>query len=256
MTGVLLRTTAATLMAYLGGLLGAALGRLDAGRLRGLVYAAMGVLLAVTVCDVLPDAKAGLSWPAFILSALSGLAAFWAVGKYIAPVCPSCAFAEFDAGLAQRLGQTTALLMVALALHSVMDGVAVAVAGRLAGHASLSVGWGISLHKLPEGLALVLLLMGAGYSRRTALGWTFAIEAATEAGGLLGLLVLREASPGALGLVFGHIGGGFVYLILSTLGVFRGRHTDEFPVRRWPNPLLISSVAFALTALLLWEFDQ
>lgn len=257
MTGVLLRTTLATALAYLGGLLGAALGRMDAHRLRLLVYAAMGVLLAVTVCDVLPDAKAGLSWPAFLVSVVSGLGLFWALGKYVAPVCPSCAFDDFDAGLAQRLGQTAALLMAALALHSTMDGVAIAVAGRMAGHASLGVLLGISLHKLPEGLALVLLLLGAGYSRRAALGWTFAIEAATEAGGLIGLLALRPVSPWALHLVFGHVGGGFVYLVLSTLGVFRGRHAGAIAVRLRPSPLFISSgIAFTLTALLLWGFGR
>ena len=57
MTYLLLRSTIATLVAFTGGALGVLLGDAAAERLRVLVYAAMGALLAVTVFDVLPDAK-------------------------------------------------------------------------------------------------------------------------------------------------------------------------------------------------------
>ncbi len=245
---ILLRTTVATLMAYVGGALGAAWGGVAARRLPSLVYAAMGVLLAVTVCDVLPDAKSLLPWAAFGAAVLSGYALFWAVSRFVFHLCPSCALGAFDAATLERLGRSITLLLVAIGLHSTLDGVAVAVGGEFGGRASLGVLIAVSLHKLPEGLALALLLIGAGYTRRTALLWTLGIEATTELGGLLGAFALRQMPPPWLGLIFGHVGGGFLYLAASTFGLTGGPR-----VRR---PLLLSSsVAFTVTAALLWTIS-
>ena len=162
MAFILLRTTLATLIAFGGGAVGAALEKLAERRLNLLVYAAMGVLLAVTVCDVLPDAKSLLSWPVFLLAASSGYALFWAIGKYVYHLCPSCAVGAFDQAAMQRLGQSAVLLMVALGIHSTMDGIAVVVGDEIAGRPNLAVLFAVSFHKFPEGLALVLLLIGAG----------------------------------------------------------------------------------------------
>lgn len=57
MSYLLLRSTVATLIAFIGGGIGVWLGNVAAPKLRLLVYAARGVLPAVTVFDVLPDAK-------------------------------------------------------------------------------------------------------------------------------------------------------------------------------------------------------
>jgi zinc transporter ZupT len=245
---ILLRTTIATVMAYLGGALGAAWGGMTAQRLPRLVYAAMGVLLAVTVCDVLPDAKSLLSWPAFGVSVLSGFALFWAISRYVYHLCPACALGAFDSATMERLGRSVILLMVAVGLHSTMDGVAVAVADEFGKRANLGVLMAVSLHKLPEGLALTLLLIGAGYTRRTAFLWTLAIEATTEIGGLLGIFALHRLPPMWLGILFGHVGGGFLYLAASTLGL-----TGGGTVRR---PLLLSGgLAFTLTAAVLWTIS-
>src|SRR5579862_6509520 len=162
MSAVLVRTTVATLMAFLGGAVGVTLGKLAARRLNLMVDAATGALLAVTVCDVLPDAKQLLPWPQFGLAVASGYLMFWLIGKYVYHLCPSCAIAHFDEATMQRLAQSAALLMIALGIHSTMDGIAVVVGDRISRHPNLGVLFAVSLHKLPEGLALALLLIGAG----------------------------------------------------------------------------------------------
>lgn len=257
MTVVLLRTTIATAIAYAGAAIGVAAGRVSPAYLKGLVYAAMGVLLAVTVCDILPDAKAQLSWPAFFLSVGSGWALFWLFGKYVGPLCPACAVSGLDAQRSKRFGQIVVLLMLGLALHSTMDGLAVAVGDRLSGQADLAVMFAVSFHKFPEGMALAILLVAAGFTRKKALGWAWLIEATTEAGGLLGLFALRGASASLLGAVFGNVGGGFLYLILTTAGLFAHPHAEEKPAKLPSAPLLVNgSVAFALTAVLMWFFSH
>jgi len=142
--------------------------------------------------------------------------------------------------------------MLALGIHSAMDGVAVVVGDRIAGHPNLALLLAVSFHKFPEGLALALLLLGAGYSRRAALLWTLGIESTTELGALIAVFGLRGLPLPRLGLLFAHVGGGFVYLVATTLGLFtqpRGARSGAGP----SVPFLASGgLAFTLTAGLIW----
>jgi zinc transporter ZupT len=62
---------------------------------------------------------------------------------------------------------------------------AIAVFGdNLLGHPDFSLRVGISMHKLPEGL--VLLLLGAGYERKKAIAWARGVENMTIVRGLIG----------------------------------------------------------------------
>lgn len=215
-----MRSTLATLIAFAGGGVGALLGNAATARLKLLVYAAMGALLAVTVFDVLPDAKDLLTWPEFLAASVSGYGLFWLIGKYVYYLCPACSVDAPAEAFGGRLSQNVWLLTIALGLHSMMDGLAVVVGDRILGHPNFAVLFAVSFHKLPEGLALALLLIGAGYSRHGAFWVTVGIETMTETGALLGLFGLRYASPLLLGLVFANVGGGFMYLIATTLGAF------------------------------------
>ena len=60
------------------------------GRLTTLVYCAAGVLLAVTLFDILPEAKSELAWTAFALAVASGFGLFWLISHYVAHLCPAC----------------------------------------------------------------------------------------------------------------------------------------------------------------------
>lgn len=226
-TAPLLRSGIATIMAIVGICFGALLTKAAARQLNILVYSAMGVLLLVTVLDILPDAKRGLSWGMFALGVASGIALFWLIGKYIYHICPACAAHTFDEAALHRLGQTAFLFMTALGIHATMDGLAVVVGDEVTGHANIGVFFAVALHKLPEGMALVLLLIGAGYDRLKALWWSCGIEALTELGALIGVLCLRNLPPAYLSLVFAHVGGGFLYLVGTTLNSFGVMRSQE-----------------------------
>ena len=178
--------------------------------------------------------------------------AFQVVGRYVYPVCPACAASKFDAQTTRRLRQTAALLVVALTLHSVMDGVAVAVGGALHGAGSdVPLLWAVSLHKLPEGLALASLLLSAGYSAREALLLTAGVEMTTFIGGLLGAFFLAGISPFWLGALLAHVGGGFLYLVLHTLRGRTGRAFGEAA-----SQIGYGTLGFASVALLLWGLHR
>ncbi len=251
MTYLLMRSTLATLIAFAGGGIGALLGNTAAARLKLLVYAAMGALLAVTVFDVLPDAKDLLTWPEFLAASASGYGLFWLIGKYVYHLCPACSIDAPAEAFGGRLSRNVWMLTLALGLHSMMDGLAVVVGDQIAGHPNFALLFAVSFHKLPEGLALALLLIGAGYSRRKAFWTAAAIETMTEVGALIGLLSLRHAPPLLLGLVFANVGGGFVYLIGTTLGGFSGFRSAQRTQKGATQFALSGSAAFTLTAALI-----
>jgi zinc transporter ZupT len=104
--------------------------------------------------------------------------------------------------------------MIALAIHSMTDGLALGIQGQTP--AMDATKWSLfsalCIHKVPEGLALGSLLIGAGLQRSRALGWVAAVEATTLLGGVIGFYFLANVSTFWLGLIMAHVGGGFVYL--------------------------------------------
>ena len=70
----------------------------------------------------------------------------------------------------------------------------------------------LCIHKVPEGLALGSLLIGAGLHRSAALRWVAAVEATTLLGGVIGYFFLSNISTFWLALIMAHVGGGFLYL--------------------------------------------
>jgi ZIP family zinc transporter len=172
----------ATLFAFAGIALGVALGKIASHQLSLLVAASMGILLAVALFDVLPDAKQFLPWPTLLLATASGYSFLWVIGKYVYHVCPACALNEFGEQTSGQVAKTALMLMIALGLHCTMDGLGVVFGDNLLGHPDFSLLVGISMHKLPEGLALVLLLLGAGYDRKKAITWALGVESMTILG--------------------------------------------------------------------------
>jgi zinc transporter ZupT len=82
----------------------------------------------------------------------------------------------------------------------------------MAARLDLSLLLAVCVHKVPEGLALGALLMGAGFRRARTVAWVAAVEATTLLGGILGVLFLRDISVFWLAAVLAHAGGGFLFL--------------------------------------------
>jgi|SRR5208337_4845398 len=244
---IFLHPAVATLFAFAGVALGVALRRIALHRLSLLVAAAMGTLLAVTLFDVLPDAKQFLTWPTLLFACASGYFLLWVVGKYVYHVCPACAVNDLEQANPQ-LAQTAMMLIVALGLHCTMDGLGIAFGDNLLGHPDVGLVAGISVHKIPEGLALILLLLGAGIDRKKAITWALGVESMTIVGGVIGFYLVNSTSTFWLGILFAHVGGGFFYMIASAVRGVLGQHTEE---PRYAQHALVSGLSFISSAVLL-----
>jgi zinc transporter ZupT len=179
-----------------------------------LISFAAGTLLGVTLFAILPESLAGVTWWAVALAAATGYGLFFVISKYVHHICPACAASHFDADATRHFSEIATALVVALAIHSTTDGLVLGIQQEAsAGEATTwSLFSALCIHKVPEGLALGSLLIGAGLHRSAALGWVAAVEATTLVGGVIGIFFLANISTFWLGLIMAHVGGGFFYL--------------------------------------------
>ena len=75
----------------------------------------------------------------------------------------------------------------------------------------------VCVHKVPEGLALGALLLGAGFNRRQTLIRIAAVESTTILGGIVGLLFFRHIAVFWLDAAVAHVGGGFLFLAVHAV---------------------------------------
>src|SRR5690349_949146 len=167
---------AAYLFALAGGLISTSL-RLEHKHLCALISFAAGTLLSVTLFAILPESL-NYSGVWFVIAAgATGYVLFYFVSKYVHHVCPACAASHFDADATRRFSEIATGLVVALALHSTTDGLALGIQGEMpaSGATKWSLFSALCIHKVPEGLALGSLLIGADFTRASALGWVAAV---------------------------------------------------------------------------------
>jgi zinc transporter ZupT len=206
-----------------GGALGASLGS-SHQRLCGLISLGAGTLLGVTVFAILPESLEALRWWEVSLAMGSGYAVFFFISKYVYHVCPACAASHFDEAATHHFSEIAAAMMLALAIHCTADGLALAAgheaeASHSAGGRALdfSLIMAICVHKVPEGLALGALLLGAGFNRKQTLMRIAAVESTTVLGAVLGWLSLHHISTFWLDATVAHVGGGFLFLAVHAV---------------------------------------
>jgi ZIP family zinc transporter len=229
-----------------GGTLGAWVGT-SHKRLCALISLGAGTLLGVTVFAILPECFETLTWWEVLLALGSGYVLFALISKYIYHVCPACAASHFDEASTHRFSEIASAMMLALAIHCTADGIAIA-AGREA-HTSnyaggkildVSLVTAICVHKVPEGLALGALLLGAGLGRAGVISRVAAVEATTLLGGVVGWLFLQRISIAWVDAVVAHVGGGFLFLAShAVLGEILKHH----------KALVLSNFAFGFGAI-------
>src|SRR5207245_6366520 len=210
-----------------------------------LISFAAGTLLGVTLFAILPESLGEVSWWAVALAAATGYALFFFISKYVHHVCPACAASHFDAASTRHFSEIATVLVIALAIHSTTDGLALGIQWEIPAidATKWSLFSALCIHKVPEGLALGSLFIGAGLYRSTALAWVAAVESTTLLGGVIGYFFLTKVSTFWLGLIMAHVGGGFFYL---------ATHAVLGEMLKYGNKLVLTSFSLgvALVAVL------
>jgi zinc transporter ZupT len=179
---------------------------------RRLVPFAGGVLIGVAAFWVLPEMAEFLDWPGALAWITAGFALLWVIDRFVYPVCPACSHPHDHEHCSATLHGFAPPLLLAAALHSALDGWSVMAAGNGAAQLGASFGLAIAIHKIPEGLALGVIVRAALDSRKAALGWCALAEGATLAGAALEMVLAPYLSQYALHVLLAVAGGSFLYL--------------------------------------------
>jgi zinc transporter ZupT len=256
-TATIFETLLAFALSIVGGLVGTLMAR-SHRRLCALISLGAGTLLGVTLFGILPETLKVLDWGMLIVALASGYALFVLVTKYVFHVCPACAASHFDEATTHRFSEIARAMMIALAIHCTMDGVAIAAGHDEHGAVShqgaivgISVVFAICVHKLPEGLALGSLLTGAGFRPGAAILRVIAVESTTLIGGVLGALLLLNISNFWIAFALANAGGGFIYLAAhAVVGEIVRHHKGLVLGNFFGGIALIGILTFVLHALI------
>ena len=185
---------------------------------RGILLLSGALLVAIPLALVAPELAAQYGWAGGLVWMGLGFAALWAFDHYVHPLCPSCAHSHDHHSCTLPLHGFAVPLVLASGLHSFMDGWSL-MASRQNTSRTLQLAFlvGITMHKLPEGLALGAILRASLRSWwRVAAGGAVA-QFMTVVGGAVALWVAPLASAKWTGVMLGLAGGTFLYLGYHTL---------------------------------------
>lgn len=180
---------------------------------RGLVAFGGGVLVGVAAFWVLPELAGFFGWPAALVWVAAGSLALWMTNRYLYPVCPSCSHTHDHDRCTTRLHGFAAPILIVAGFHSFLDGWILTASG-FGSTETLAAGVliAIAAHKLPEGMALGIIVRASLSRGRSALWLSIAAEALT----VVGAAIAAAVSP-SLGTQWAHAllalaAGSFLYL--------------------------------------------
>ncbi len=238
MTNVLIYGSIAALAAVMGSLIPLLRQNWQKERLYWFMAFGSGVLLGAAFIHIIPEAvifngaSAGLGLSiAFLL--IFGLEQF-------APAhsCPE--YLEECACPVHTIGMVT---FVALFIHSLIDGLAVAAGFGASLELGFIASFPVIVHKFPTGLTTIAILLGTGYGREKSFFLTLAVAMATPIGALVSQHFVLDLSNNLLAWILGISGGSFIYLAA----------TDILPRLHQKRSIPCFSLFLGGVALMVWS---
>ncbi|MHB9155682.1 MAG: ZIP family metal transporter [Endomicrobiales bacterium] len=109
------------------------------------------------------------------------------------------------------------LSVIGLSLHSLMDGIAVAVGFEAGWPLGLLTTLAVLLHKIPDGITITGILVHSRTPRRKIFFLSLAVALCTPLGAFAAYLFLQGIAPRHLGMLLALTAGSFIYLAAADL---------------------------------------
>jgi ZIP family zinc transporter/zinc and cadmium transporter len=106
---------------------------------------------------------------------------------------------------------------VGMALHSAIDGMIIGTGFEVSHDLGLLAALGVIAHEVPEGIAMLAILLHYGWPRRRAILLTLFVAVATPLAAVITYALVRNLDPELLGSMLAVAGGSFVYIAASDL---------------------------------------
>ena len=194
----------------------------------GMLGCAAGVMIAASYWSLLAPAiamveeRGGIVWLPPLIGFLSGGAFLWGVDKILPHLHPGFPVSEAE-GI-KTSWQRSVLLVLAITLHNIPEGLAVGVAfgAAAAGHSAATLGMaialaiGIGIQNFPEGAAVSVPLRREGMSRLKSF-WYGQLSGAVEPiAGVIGAVAVIAMQP-LLPYALSFAAGAMIYVVAEEL---------------------------------------
>jgi ZIP family zinc transporter len=218
-------SAAAGLCTGIGGVFTLAFGRRSSRMLGALLGFSAGIMLTISLADLLPHAaetlvRLGGRTAGSALAALAlGLGiALAALLNRALPRENGLAAAAKGKDKSKRLMRLGLFSALAVLVHNLPEGIATFMSAYTDLSRGIPIAVAIALHNIPEGMAVATPIYHATKSRRKAVLASFASGLSEPAGALLAYTALRPLlSEAFLALVFAVIAGLMVYIVFEGL---------------------------------------
>jgi len=177
-----------------------------------LVSYAVGALLGAAFLNLLPEAIDALGPQEVLATCLGGVLAFFVLEKFA--LWRHAHVGLHHHGTARK--PAGAMILVGDALHNFVDGILIAAAFLTDPELGWAVAVGIIAHEIPQETGDFMVLLDAGWSKRSALVWNVLASLAAVAGGVLGYFTLTQAEY-AVPYVLAVSAASFLYIAVADL---------------------------------------
>jgi ZIP family zinc transporter/zinc and cadmium transporter len=104
-----------------------------------------------------------------------------------------------------------------MGLHSMIDGVIIGTGFEVSHDLGLLAALGVIAHEVPEGIAMIAILLHYGWQRSKAILLTSFVALATPGAAILTFAVVNNLQKPLLGDLLATAGGSFIYIAASDL---------------------------------------
>lgn len=216
-TTALLLSLAAGLATVVGGVMAVVVRRPGQGLLAGALGFSGGIMMTVSLADLVPEAAATLLR---VFPHAAGAMALTAacVGGMLTASLLDVLLPEGGKGEGDTLFRLGLFSMLALLIHNLPEGAAVFLSGSTDLRMGASLALAIALHNVPEGISVAMPVLSATGSRAKAIGMSAVSGLAEPAGALLACVFLRPfLNETGLALLYAAIAGLMLYIVFAEL---------------------------------------
>lgn len=231
----------------IGGMIGVIISDRGGGALAQVIAFAGGIMMGVTSLDMLPEALAAVTYahgPLIVIgSAVAGGGAIWLVNVLLDHIerkkldmFRGSAVIEAKSKVGtlsakaknRRLLKAGTVMLVAIALHNLPEGIAIGASGANMAAQGVLVAIVIAVHNIPEGMAIGAPLAGGGINPFAAVGLATLAGGATVIGAVIGLL-LGGLNSSVGGICLAAAGGAMLYVTCAEMLPESIRLSGKFP---------------------------
>ena len=159
-----------------------------------------GLLAGIAIFWVLPEIADNSGWLLALAGMAGGFALLWLIDRFLYPVC-------------HNVHHFAPPLLAAASVHAFFDGWSIAVSqAQPSDGLKLAFLVGIGVHKLPEGLALGVLLLSATGSPWKAGLSSMVVQCAMFVGACIAVVLASHLASRGTGALLAVASGVFIYL--------------------------------------------